>query len=399
MEMIDALLAVVPLVLVVAFVILLIRRRREMLLPVGGMKEAIAGIVVLFVALMIIFAFTGDGDGGGDDPGEDTMDPGLFTYKVTGSTATVTGWKTDAEPEPGYDLVFPRTDGHGHRVTAVAAVDVASDPNAQSPWKYAGTLSSSTVTTVGDYAFRYSSLTSVSLPAARTIGALAFTLNASLETVDLPAATSIGASAFDSCSALTTVSMPAVQSIGAYAFNQTHYVESVRFGPLTGILSADAFPHWTFYAVDGSTPLQPTAANLKNSSFEGTNSTALIKVPSRTAHLTPEMLQIAAELSESNERKAAALAAYDPELSDLDPYTVAAMTEDQVRDLTSEDVQALKQAVREAKYAALAEIDAELAFLGSEEVERLTLQDIRALTPQDVEKMKRSIPHKDSGGA
>ena len=71
---VDLLLSVVPVVLVTAMIILISRSvldgRTDM---VTGMKQALGATVMLLVALMVIFAFSGDG-GGGDDP-EDPDDP------------------------------------------------------------------------------------------------------------------------------------------------------------------------------------------------------------------------------------------------------------------------------------------------------------------------------------
>jgi hypothetical protein len=86
-----------------------------------------------------------------------------------------------------------------------------------------------TATTIGDYyAFAgCTGLTEVSLPAATTIGASAFPRCTSLTEVSLPAATIIGASVFSGCTGLTTVSLPAAETIGDYAFRECESLTAV----------------------------------------------------------------------------------------------------------------------------------------------------------------------------
>ena len=331
-----------------------------------------------------------------------TMASSLFTYSVSDGKATVTGWAV-TPPEDGYDLVFPETDGDGHPVTGIAAVQGA-DP---SPWTGAASVEGPSIEEIGDKAFTHctlltsvslpaaastgtssfstctaleslalpsaesigintfqycSALTSVSLPAATSIGRnaffncinlpaislpaatsieeSAFKNNSSLSSVSLPAATSIGNLVFYDCTSLSSVSMPAVESIGSSAFDSCRAVTSVTFGPLTGTLDANAFPHWAFYDTDGTTVLSKTAANLGNSTFQGVYD-ALVKVdPNRG--LTAEMQQRVLELSAENSLKASMLEEIDPELADVDGYEVARMTVEGIRSLTAEDVESMK---------------------------------------------------------
>jgi hypothetical protein len=86
-----------------------------------------------------------------------------------------------------------------------------------------------------------STLTSVSLPAATTIGNSAFSYCTSLTSVSLPAATSIGDSAFYDCSNLASVSLPAVISIGDYAFSDCTSLSTLTLGASPPILGSDVF--------------------------------------------------------------------------------------------------------------------------------------------------------------
>ncbi len=106
------------------------------------------------------------------------------------------------------------------------------------------------VTFVGDEAFAFlaeeetakasATLTSVSFPAAKSIGAYAFAGNGLLLDADVSAAESIGEGAFDGCSRLASLSAAAVQSLGSYALRGTSALTEVTLPALTE-LGAEAF--------------------------------------------------------------------------------------------------------------------------------------------------------------
>ena len=89
------------------------------------------------------------------------------------------------------------------------------------------------VTSIGEEAFYYSDLTSVTIPISVTsIGDYAFGSCRSLTSVTLSnGVTSIGDYAFDGCSGLTSVTIPnSVTSIGDYAFAHCNGLKSVTIG-------------------------------------------------------------------------------------------------------------------------------------------------------------------------
>ncbi len=237
------------------------------------------------------------------------MDPSLFTFRTGTSDIYVTGW-AGTPPASGYWLYLPLTDQNGNQVTV--AGPYSSDGSTVSPFIGVKELyGGGSLQSIAGRAFRNATV---------------------LETVYLPTVTKIGPSSFDGCTA----------------------IKSVTFGPLTDVNNTSgsgSFKSWTFYDTDGTTVLTKTAANLKNSTFQGTAS-ALIKVAAGAKTLSPEMERRAAELAAENVQKASMLADLDPELAEMDSTDVARMTLEQIRGLTSEDVQALKRAVREARSSA-----------------------------------------------
>ena len=121
-----------------------------------------------------------------------------------------------------------------------------------------------TVTAIGNNAFSYCNLTSVTIPNSVTsIGWSAFEECSSLTSVTIPnSVTSIGSSAFSGCSSLISVTIPnSVTSIGSYAFsgcsltsvsipNSVTYIGGFAFGSELENINVD--PENTVYSsIDG----------------------------------------------------------------------------------------------------------------------------------------------------
>ena len=133
-----------------------------------------------------------------------------FEYTVSGSSATITGYKGS-----GGSISVPTKLG-GATVTAIA--DYAFENNTS----ITSITVPSTVTSIGKGAFaNCTSLTSVNLPSGLTsLGNTAFKNCTRLSSVNIPSSLSaIPAGAFQGCAALTAVTIPGtVTSIGTNAF-------------------------------------------------------------------------------------------------------------------------------------------------------------------------------------
>ena len=141
-------------------------------------------------------------------------------------------------------------------------------------------IAPSTVTSIWEYAFAgCTSLSSVSLPAATTIGFGAFASCTSLVSVSLPSATSIGDQAFDSCTALASVSLPAATTIGGGAFYSCTSLASVSLPSATSI-GGSAFASCTSLAsVDFGATARSSVPELGGDAFVGVPTTCSIIVP------------------------------------------------------------------------------------------------------------------------
>jgi hypothetical protein len=137
-------------------------------------------------------------------------------------------------------------------ILPAAAANVRAGVIIASTFRYFTALKSAGgagITGIGNYAFLNTALTSVSFPAAETIGQQAFYGCTALTSVYLPAANTTGDAAFYNCTNLTSVDLPAAAVIDWNAFDGC-----------TALTSVDI----------------PSAADIRNGAFNGC--TALITV-------------------------------------------------------------------------------------------------------------------------
>ena len=94
----------------------------------------------------------------------------------------------------------------------------------------------SQVAAVRDRAFSScTSVVSINLPAAKTIGKWAFMQCSKLATVNLPEATTLGSSAFSSCPALTSVTIPKVTSLPSQGLYNCTALQKIDLPAVTSI--------------------------------------------------------------------------------------------------------------------------------------------------------------------
>ena len=263
-------------------------------------------------------------------------DPSIFTFSSDGST--ITGLSESGTTAAV--LVIPGTVG-GAAITNIAdgsqnaptmrggsfgMVLHTLEQNlvriGNSAFKNCSSLASveipSSVTSIGNSAFRITALASVEIPSSVTsIGIYAFSGCASLVSVKIPSSvTSIGDNTFGGCASLVSVKIPSsvtsigndvfrgdialasveipssVTSIGNDVFRGCREIADVRFGSgFAATLGSNWAYDWTFYAPDGTTVIDKSApANLAGKTFQGT-AAALVEVSDGQLSLTPDQIQ------------------------------------------------------------------------------------------------------------
>jgi hypothetical protein len=168
-------------------------------------------------------------------------------------TRSSTSGGNGLRPDGVFEPYYPTATGKGKIVNLTLpdlATDIVAGTSSDPAFKHftaLKTVSGAGVTGIGNYAFYTSgsnngpaALTSVSFPAAESIGNYAFSGCAALTSVSIPLAESIGQSAFQSCAALTSVSIPLAASIGQGAFSGCAALTSVSI-PLAESIGQSAF--------------------------------------------------------------------------------------------------------------------------------------------------------------
>ena len=313
METQEILISIIPLILVVA---LLVYTARGITSGKGfeTVRQVVPAVIVVLVAIAIIGAVSDAGGGGGDDPGDEGDVPmEMMVFEISNgravndddeSYAILVGISEEYEvPEGGYRLVVPTT-YQGYPVTGVEFSE--SFDGDYPPFFDCVSVSSQSITTIGHGIFSDTSLASASFPAATTIG--------------------------------------------EHVFYECESIEAVELGPLESI-DADSFNSWTFYDTDGTTVLQQTAANLKNSTFQGTAS-ALVKVaPGRTS-LDERQLERVQELTAAAEERWNALTPIEKaeiRLAEIQDVLKSADPESRYAQKLSEQARALESELQELR--------------------------------------------------
>ncbi len=134
-------------------------------------------------------------------------------------------------------------------------------------------------TSIGNNAFtNCTALTSVSFPTATSIGNSAFSYCSALTSVSIPMATTIGDKAFACCTALTSASFPAAASCGKYIFDGCTELTSVSF-PVATSINEYAFQDCTKL----TSPSFPVASTISQYSFKDCTSLTSVSFPKVTS--------------------------------------------------------------------------------------------------------------------
>ena len=163
-----------------------------------------------------------------------------------------------------------------------AMTDYSSSQGPQLPWaaaKIKSVVIESGVTSIGNSAFFYSSLTSITIPDSVTsIGDYAFSNCSSLASITIPdSVTSIGDSAFQGCSSLMSITIPdSVTSIGQGAFSVCTSLTSIAIPDSVTSIGDQAFYNCSSLA---SIAIPNSITSIGQGAFSGCSSLTSITIP------------------------------------------------------------------------------------------------------------------------
>ena len=95
--------------------------------------------------------------------------------------------------------------------------------------KLSGAYTNNRVDNVGNYAFGYTEVSSVSFPAAKSVGYGSFYFCEKLKTANFPLVETVGDRAFSDCSLLEELNLPMVTDTGTYAFGFCTSLKEIKF--------------------------------------------------------------------------------------------------------------------------------------------------------------------------
>ena len=195
---------------------------------------------------------------------------------------------TPAEPSVptsgtcGENLIWRFEDGVLTISGTGAMMDYSWCQGPPAPWaaaKIKSVVIESGVTSIGNSAFFYSSLTSITIPDSVTsIGDYAFSNCSSLASITIPdSVTSIGDSAFQGCSSLMSITIPdSVTSIGQGAFSGCSSLKSITIPDGVTSIGDYAFSNCSSLA---SIAIPDSVTSIGQGAFSGCSSLTSITIP------------------------------------------------------------------------------------------------------------------------
>ena len=195
----------------------------------------------------------------------ETKYDGAWTYKVENGTATIIFCDNTIVG----DVTIPSTLG-GYKVTAI------SKGTFNNRKEFTNVTIPDSITSIGDEAFKGSSLTSVKFgKSVKTIGAKAFDSCSNLTSVSIPDnITSIGEGAFNSCTSLTKVTIgKGITAIAKNTFSSCKNLSNLTIGSNVTTIGDSAFAYC--YGLTSVT-LPDSVTTLANYAFKSCSELATI---------------------------------------------------------------------------------------------------------------------------
>lgn len=210
-----------------------------------------------------------------------------FSYTETTTGVTITGYNGTATtvviPESINNLPVTTIATNAFKNSNIISISSATVTTiGESSFRYCFKLTSvylPNLTTInGDYAFfSCQSLTAIDFPKLETVPNSTFANCVSLKNINLPVVKSLDESAFGTCKSLTEITLPQVEKIGNYAFNNCEKLISITANNVISI------EYWAFGGCNSLSSVKiPLVKTVGSYAFVGCVSLTSIAMPAVT---------------------------------------------------------------------------------------------------------------------